>query len=395
MDMETPSQFGFQMRNLQTIGKLDFKAVEALVRALEEITFSIKQEELSAFLKHIEKRLFGLTSLDLRQLAVENDKKHNFSIKKEMAGVDWLKGFLKRVSLDNTVLLLLDGHVRHTQNIEVINVIRPNEVIILCFPPHCTHRLQPVEIAVMRPLSTYYDHAATNWLRSHLDRFICVSNKRDIWTSIPQQLIHSRNSESSHGSELHIEPEPDPSRSYVTEARSPIRTMCRDLASSFKNVSPLDVIPISSVQAKEKRKQYRRGKTAVITSTRYKMKLEDMKQLARISALLMGLTMVRLPPAVADQASSGLRMRRARSSNTARSKVSKLHTDFFLKLGKNNDAHITHNCEHKVPKKSAAAVLHRNILKNEKSNLEMDQKELLMLSLFRLTKCWHHLLIKE
>ena len=48
----------------------------------------------------MEKRLFGLTTIDLRkianQLAVKNGKQHNFNIDKEMAGVDWLKGFLKR-----------------------------------------------------------------------------------------------------------------------------------------------------------------------------------------------------------------------------------------------------------------------------------------------------------
>lgn len=66
-------------------------------------------------------------------------------------------------TLENEVLLFLDGHVSHTKNLEVIDIARQNGVIILCFPPHCTHRLRTADVTFMRPLSTYYDHAATNW----------------------------------------------------------------------------------------------------------------------------------------------------------------------------------------------------------------------------------------
>lgn len=95
----------------------------------------------------------------------------------------WFKQFIKfsRASLDNKILLLLDGHVSHTQNIEVINLARQNGVIILCFPPHCTHRLQPADVAFMRPLSTHYDHAATGWLRSHPGRVISMNQISEIF----------------------------------------------------------------------------------------------------------------------------------------------------------------------------------------------------------------------
>lgn len=60
------------------------------------------------------------------------------------------------------------------------------------------------------------------------------------------------------------------------EIRSPIRAVCRDLTSSFENASPKDILPIPAVQMIEKRKKYRRCKTAVITST-YKKELEALK----------------------------------------------------------------------------------------------------------------------
>lgn len=50
------------------------------------------------YIKSMESRLFGLTTEDLRrlayQLAEKNHIKHNF--KNNIAGLDWLKGFLKR-----------------------------------------------------------------------------------------------------------------------------------------------------------------------------------------------------------------------------------------------------------------------------------------------------------
>ncbi|XP_023310354.1 uncharacterized protein LOC111691547 [Anoplophora glabripennis] len=63
--------------------------------------FSKKEEnELVEYLKEMEARLFGLSTLELRslayQLAVKNGKKHRFNTTAKLAGVDWVQGFLKR-----------------------------------------------------------------------------------------------------------------------------------------------------------------------------------------------------------------------------------------------------------------------------------------------------------
>ncbi|XP_025829864.1 uncharacterized protein LOC112904326 [Agrilus planipennis] len=497
--------------------------------------FTTKEEgEIEAYLKYMEERLFGLTTIELRrlayQLAVKNGKAHNFNTDKEMAGVDWLKGFLKRhqnlsirkpeatsaaramgfnkvavskfyqllgdiydkyeltpdkiyncdetgisvvsktkskilamkgrkqvgslssaergqtitveicfnaagtympplmifprqrmkpelldaappgttavcnprgwitseifltwfknfikfsgATPTNHVLLLLDGHVSHTKNLEVIDLARKNGVIILCFPPHCTHRLQPADVAFMKPLSTYYDHAVTGWLRSHPGRVVTVFQISEIFGNAYLQaatmstainafrkcgiwpynlnnftdadfisaettninIADSSNVEQQRGSEpeslqsgavpylsstttvttvsstvvttshtetVAAEPEATPSTSPRTELitecyehvtprmdktpiREPepgcsyypepsIRAACRDLTSSFSNASPGDILPIPSVQRTEKRKQYRRGKTAIITSTPYKNELENLKKPGKTS----------------------------------------------------------------------------------------------------------------
>lgn len=81
----------------------------------------------------------------------------------------WFKKFITYTGAtkENRVLLLVDGHATHTKSVDVIDEARANGVEILSFPPHTTHRLQPLDVAFMKPVSTYYDQAVTSWLRSN------------------------------------------------------------------------------------------------------------------------------------------------------------------------------------------------------------------------------------
>lgn len=71
----------------------------------------------------------------------------------------WFDYFLHYVKPfeEDPVLLILDGHLSHTKNLDVILKVRKNYVTILCLPPHCTHKLQPLEIGMMYPLSVYHN----------------------------------------------------------------------------------------------------------------------------------------------------------------------------------------------------------------------------------------------
>ncbi|XP_044750601.1 uncharacterized protein LOC123310947 [Coccinella septempunctata] len=191
--------------------------------------FSEEEEQILVdYLKEMEGRLFGLSSSEFQklayELAVRNNKQHKFNALKEKAGKDWLRGFLNRhpdLSLrkpENTsaaraagfnrvsvgkffellgktlddnrftpdriyncdetgvsvvpksrskVMLILDGHATHTQNLQLIDEARKYDVTIICFPPHTTHKLQPADVGFMRPLSIFYDQALTAWLRSN------------------------------------------------------------------------------------------------------------------------------------------------------------------------------------------------------------------------------------
>lgn len=87
---------------------------------------------------------------------------------------EWFKHFLKfaKPSADDPVLLLLDGHNTHTKNIDFIEMARENYTTVIVFPPHCTHRLQPLDVAFMGPFNKYYIRAIEKYLRNHPGRAI-------------------------------------------------------------------------------------------------------------------------------------------------------------------------------------------------------------------------------
>ena len=61
--------------------------------------------------------------------------------------------FLKHAVSDRPLLLLLDGHSTHYQ-LEVIRYARQQKVLMLCLPPHTTHKFQPLDCTVFSPFKT-------------------------------------------------------------------------------------------------------------------------------------------------------------------------------------------------------------------------------------------------
>lgn len=55
-----------------------------------------------------------------------------------------------RCTKQNKILILLDSHESHC-TIDAINFSRENGITLLIFPPHCTHKLQPLDVAINSP----------------------------------------------------------------------------------------------------------------------------------------------------------------------------------------------------------------------------------------------------
>jgi len=82
----------------------------------------------------------------------------------------WFDHFLNCVRPKNSaqpILLVFDGHSSHTRNLNVVLKARENNVMLLCMPSHCTHRLQPLDVAFFKSLNSHYDDECRKWLREH------------------------------------------------------------------------------------------------------------------------------------------------------------------------------------------------------------------------------------
>ena len=81
----------------------------------------------------------------------------------------WLEHFIKHTkpSKETPILLILDGHVSHTGNLRAIELAAKHGVIMLSLPPHCSHRMQPLDLTYFKPLSTYFNQAIDKFMRTH------------------------------------------------------------------------------------------------------------------------------------------------------------------------------------------------------------------------------------
>lgn len=63
--------------------------------------------------------------------------------------------FLPQTAHLRPALLMLDGHGSHL-TIDLIDLAREHNVILYCLPPHTTHLLQPLDVAVFKALKSYF-----------------------------------------------------------------------------------------------------------------------------------------------------------------------------------------------------------------------------------------------
>lgn len=74
---------------------------------------------------------------------------------------------------EEPVLLLLDNHSSHI-DINVVEKAKANSIIMLSFPPHCTHMLQPLDVGINGPFKTYCAKAQDNWLRNNPGKTLSI-----------------------------------------------------------------------------------------------------------------------------------------------------------------------------------------------------------------------------
>lgn len=62
---------------------------------------------------------------------------------------EWFKVFVNHTAVSKPALLIMDNHSCHV-SIDVIEMAKENQIILLLLPPHTTHCLQPLDTVTFR-----------------------------------------------------------------------------------------------------------------------------------------------------------------------------------------------------------------------------------------------------
>ena len=86
----------------------------------------------------------------------------------------WLDHFFHffKPSADDPVLLIVDAHYSHIGNLDVMDKARKHGVANVSLPLHSTHKIQPHDVGLMKPLKTYYVQEIKTWLGNNPGRVV-------------------------------------------------------------------------------------------------------------------------------------------------------------------------------------------------------------------------------
>lgn len=92
---------------------------------------------------------------------------------------------------DNPTLIICDNHESH-MGIKVLESAKENGVILLTLPPHCSHKMQPLDLTVFGPLKAYYNSEVDAWMLRNPGIPMTIYQIADcVGNALPKALIPS------------------------------------------------------------------------------------------------------------------------------------------------------------------------------------------------------------
>jgi hypothetical protein len=104
--------------------------------------------------------------------------------------VEWFrKTFIPQASIRNTsdarpILLIYDGHGSHDTS-KLVELATQHNIILLCLPPHTTHKLQPLDVGVFGPFSTAFLQCC--------DEIVDETGEEMPWEDFVKEYVQVRN----------------------------------------------------------------------------------------------------------------------------------------------------------------------------------------------------------
>ena len=225
--------------------------------------------------------------------------------------IAYVKHFIQNVkcSKDAPALLLLDNHDSHL-SIEALDLLKDNGVTVLSFPPHCSHKLQPLDRSVYGPFKKYVNTACDNWMTTNPGKTMTIYESPGVvktaltLAATPSNIIAGFQRTGVYPFNDNIFPESEFLASYCTyrplstdEAESSHEVQCfhEDLAAAGPSgiqqdpiptpppmsivtpppPTPEEVRPFQKAPPRERVKTNRKRSSAILTDTPVKKSLED------------------------------------------------------------------------------------------------------------------------
>lgn len=213
---------------------------------------------------------------------------------------EWLEHFAKhaRCSKEKPTLLLMDNHSSHI-SIATIDYAKENGIILLTFPPHCSHKLQPLDLTVYGPLKRFYNDECSRWMINNPGRTISIHDIGGLLGAAypraftPTNIISgfrasgispfNRNIFGDHEYDpSFVTDRPDPNASAhhapnLNDDESTPSTSAEESTSVImttkKIVTPQDVRPHPKAPPRVSTHKRKRGKTLILTDTPVKEQL--------------------------------------------------------------------------------------------------------------------------
>lgn len=95
--------------------------------------------------------------------------------------------WLEEMKIKKPVLFIVDGHKSHL-TLHLSNFCSENGIEIIALFPNSTHILQPLDLAVFRPLKVFWKKAATKWKLENLGKNIRKENFAPVLQKAVKQL---------------------------------------------------------------------------------------------------------------------------------------------------------------------------------------------------------------
>lgn len=111
-----------------------------------------------------------------------------------VGSIQWLIHFVPFVkpSKENKIVLLVDGHVSH-KSLQVVEFAIEHGIEMICFPAHCTLRMQPLDVTFFGALKSFYDQECALWTKSHPGRTITLTKMPELFSAAYKKAATVKN----------------------------------------------------------------------------------------------------------------------------------------------------------------------------------------------------------